>query len=77
MFDFRIIDTLDGNQIIDRTLKTPEYSLTPSEMIDYIEMDKQMFIMDSIRKKKQKEEEQLQKKAKNPLRRIACFCGLM
>lgn len=77
MFDFRIINTPDGNQIIDSTQKTPYDSLTPSEMIDYIEMDKQMAIMDNIRKKKQKEEEQLQKKAKNPLRRIACFCGLM
>lgn len=77
MFDFRIINTPDGNQVIDTTQKTPYDSLTPSEMINYIEMDKCMFIMDIIRRKKQKEEMQRPKKAKNPLRKIACLCGLM
>lgn len=51
MFDFRIIDTPDGNQVIDPSLKTPYDSLTPSKMIDYIEMDKQMTYMDCLQKK--------------------------
>lgn len=29
MFNFRIITTADGNQIIDRNLKTPYDALTP------------------------------------------------
>lgn len=77
MFAFRIINTPDGNQVIDQTLKTPYDSLPLAEMIEYIEMDKQMAIMDSIRKKQQKEEERRQKLERNPLWKLACFCGLV
>lgn len=77
MFDFRIIDTEDGSQIIRRDLKTPFDSLPFVELIEYIEMDKQMAIMDSIRKKQQKEEERKQKLERNPLWKLACFCGLV
>ena len=35
MFNFRIIDTPDGNQIIDRNLKTPYNALTPLQMVKY------------------------------------------
>ena len=31
MFNFRIINTADGNQIIDRNLKTPYDALTPTQ----------------------------------------------
>lgn len=55
MFDFRIINTQDKNQIIDRSLKTPYNSLTPVQMVEYTEMDKQLLYMDRIeRKHKQK-----------------------
>ena len=36
MFNFRIIDTPDGNQIIDRSLKTPYNALTPLQMVEYM-----------------------------------------
>ena len=39
MFDFRIINTEDGNQIIDRKLKTTYSSLTPIQMLEYAEME--------------------------------------
>lgn len=45
MFNFRLINTADGNQIIDPTLKTPYNSLTADQMIEYIEMDKQLIFM--------------------------------
>lgn len=77
VFNFRIINMPDGSQIIDQTLQTPEESLTPSEMIDYIETDKCMAIMDAIAKKKQREAERQRKLARNPLRRIACMCGII
>ena len=35
MFDFRIIDTEDGNQVIDRNLKTPSKALTPIQYMEY------------------------------------------
>ena len=42
MFNFRIIDTPDGNQIIDRNLKTPYKALTPLQMVEYLEMDNRL-----------------------------------
>ncbi len=77
MFRFRIITLSNGDQVIDQSLKTPYDSLPFAELIEYIEMDKQMAIMDSIRKKQQKEEERRQKLERNPLWRLACFCGFV
>lgn len=54
MFDFRIIDTAEGDQIIDTSLKTPYDSLTLSEMVEYIETDKQVAYMDKLKRKKRK-----------------------
>ena len=42
MFEFRIIDTPDGNQIIDRNLKTPYKALTTLQMVEYLEMDNRL-----------------------------------
>lgn len=39
MFDFKIINLSDGNQVIDRNLKTPYNVLTAVQMVEYIEVD--------------------------------------
>ena len=70
MFDFRIIDTPDGNQIIDRNLKTPYKALTPLQMVEYLEMDK-------VERKARAEAEHRQKIARNPIYKMACLCGLV
>lgn len=77
MFNFRIINTPDGNQIIDRKLKTPEDSLTVVQLMEYMEMDATLSYMDKMEKKAQKEAERQRKLARNPLRRIACLCGIV
>ena len=77
MFDFRIIETEDGNQIIDSSLKTPYDSLTPLQMLEYMEMDNRLTHMDRIKRKAEKEAERQRKLAQNPLYRIACLCGLV
>ena len=77
MFNFRIISTPDGNQIIDTSLKTPYDTLTPTEMIEYIEMDKNMAFMDQMEKKRRKEEERQRKLARNPFWKLACACGIL
>ena len=77
MFDFRLFNTADGNQIIDTTLKTPYESLTPLQMLEYMEVDNQLAFMERLEKKRQREAEQQQKIAKNPLLRVACFCGIL
>jgi len=55
MFNFRIIDTADGNQIIDRNLKTPYEALTPMQMAEYAEMDNQIAIMDKLERQAKRE----------------------
>lgn len=77
MFDFRIINMPDGNQVITHNLKTPYKSLTPSQMEEYEEVDREIAWMKRQKKNKQKEAERKRKLAKNPLYRLACFCGMV
>ena len=75
MFDFRIIDTPDGNQIIDKNLKTPYNALTPVQMVEYIETDVQLELMDRLERKAMAGTEYRPKLANNPLWKLACLCG--
>lgn len=77
MFNFRIIDTADGNQIIDRQLKTPYTALTPVQMVEYTEMDARLSFMDRIERKAQREAEKQQKMSRNPFYRLACVVGII
>ena len=76
MFNFRIIETADGNQIIDRQLKTPYNALTPLQMVEYMEMDSQLAIMDRMERKARQNAEHIRRLARNPFYRIACMCGI-
>lgn len=62
MFHFRLINTPDGNQVIDTSLKTPYESLTVKQLQEYIEVDEQLSIMKSLEKKRKKEMEYRQEK---------------
>lgn len=73
MFHFRIITTPDGNQIIDRNLYTPYESLTPTQMVEYTEIDNQLTIMDRLERKARERAKQKQKWYK----RLASACGLL
>ena len=77
MFDFRIIDIGNGNQIIDRNLKTPYNALTPIEMIEYIEIDNQLAYMERMERKQAKEAERKQKFTYRFIHKVACMCGIM
>ncbi len=77
MFEFRIIDTPDGNQIIDRNLKTPYKALTPLQMVEYLEMDNRLAYMDRMERKARAEAERRRKIARDPIYKMACLCGLV
>lgn len=77
MFDFRLINTESGNQIIDMSLRTPYESLTPLQMLDYIEVDSHMAIMERMKRKQRRETGKHRKQARNPLWKLAGFCGIM
>ena len=77
MFNFRIIDTPDGNKIIDRNLKTPYNALTPLQMVEYLEMDNRLAYMDRMERKAKAEKEHRRKIARNPIYKLACLCGMI
>ena len=77
MFNFRIINTADGNQIIDRNLKTLYDALTPIQMMEYMEMDNSLAFMDRMERKAREKAEHMKKVARNPFYRLACMVGLM
>lgn len=54
MFNFRIVNTPDGNQIIDRSLKTPEESLNAVSLLEYMEVDAAMLALDRASKNKKR-----------------------
>ena len=77
MFNFRLINTPDGNQIIDTTLKTPCESLTPLQMVEYMEMDRHMAIIERMERKQKREAEQQRKFTYKLFHKVACMCGIM
>lgn len=77
MFNFRLINTADGNQIIDRTKSTPYSALTPDQMIEYTEIDNQLTYMDRMERRNKAKAEHRKKLARNPFYRVACMVGLV
>lgn len=77
MFDFRIIETADGNQVIDLTLKTPYSSLTPIQMVEYTEVDNRLEYMKRIKLKQKREAEQKRKFTYRFINKIYCICNIM
>ena len=77
MFNLSIINTADGNQIIDRNLKTPYDALTPTQMMEYMEMDNSLAFMDRMERKAREKAEHMTRVARNPFYRLACMVGLM
>lgn len=76
MYEFRIIEMEDGNQVIDRSLRTPYEALTPIQMVEYAEIDVQLAIMDKMKRRKLMETERQRKLSRNLLYRAACLFGL-
>ena len=77
MFNFRLINTSDGNQIIDTTLKTPYDSITPIEMVEYTEIDNRLEHMKRIERKQKREAERKQKFTYRFIHKFACICGIL
>ena len=76
-FNFRIINTPDGNQIIDETLKTPYTALNPVQMVEYTEVDNNLAYMRRLERQKRREAERQRKMSRNPLWKLACMCGIV
>lgn len=76
MFNFRIIEIADGNQIIDNSLQTPYNILTPLQMVEYMEIDNQLAFMERLERKAREKMQHMRKSSKNPFYRFFCMCRL-
>lgn len=76
-FGFKIIVCSNGTEIIDRNKTTSYSELTPLEMVEYMEMDTQLFLMDRMERIAREEMERRRKFVRNPFYRIAVLCGLV
>jgi macrodomain Ter protein organizer (MatP/YcbG family) len=74
-FDFGIVVCPDGTEIIDRKQRTFYHQLTPTQMVEYIEMDVQLELMDRLKQKAREEAGHKRRFASNLLWKFACFCG--
>ena len=77
MFEFRLINLSDGNQIIDTTLKTPYDALTPIEMMEYMEVDARLEYMRRMERNRKMEEERNRKLLYKFIHKLAYVCGIM
>ena len=77
MFNFRLINTPDGNQIIDTTLKTPYSSLTPIQMVEYTEVDNRLAYMERMEREQKIEAEKQRKFIYRFIHKLAYVCGIM
>ena len=77
MFNFRLINTPDGNQVIDTTLKTPYNSITAVEMLEYMEVDARLEYMRRMEREQVKEAERKRKFTYKLFHKVACMCGIM
>ena len=77
MFEFRLINLSDGNQIIDTTLKTPYDSITAVEMLEYMEVDARLEYMKRMERKQKREAERKQKFTYKLFNKVAGMCGIM
>ena len=77
MFNFRLINLPDGNQVIDETLKTPYDSITAVEMMEYMEVDSRLEHMRRMERKQLREAERKQKLTYKFMHKVACMCGIV
>lgn len=69
-FNFRIIRTVNGAEIIDSTLSTPYNSLTPLQMMDYINVENSLYFAERRKKWQKATKPTIIDKVKNFARRI-------
>lgn len=69
-FNFRIIKAGNGTEVIDNTLSTPYNSLTPMQMLDYINIENSLYFSEGQKRWQKAVEPTIINKVKNFVRRI-------
>ena len=68
-FNFRIINTADGSQIIDTTQETSCDSMSAVEMLDYLQVEESLYFAERQRRKIKIQKESIPDKLKNIFRK--------
>jgi hypothetical protein len=69
-FNFRIIKAGNGTEVIDNTLSTPYNSLTPLQMLDYINIENSLYFAERQKRWQKATEPTIIDKVKNFVSRI-------
>lgn len=77
MFNFRIINLANRNQVIDPLLKTTYDSLTSLQMVESTKVDERLAYMNRMKRKARAEAEHQRRLTRNPFVKFACFCWLV
>ena len=76
-FNFRIIKSDDGTEIIDRNRITPMAALTPCALIEYKRTENDLYFIDRQKAKQKRLADRQRKLAHNPIWKLACLCGIV
>ena len=76
-FNFRIVKSDDGTEIIDQNIITPIAALTPCALIEYKRTENDLYFIDRQKIKEQREAERKQKFTYKLMHKVACACGIM
>ena len=76
-FNFRIIKSANGIEVIDRDRITPIASLTPCALIEYKRTENDLYFIDRQKRKQEREAERKRKLIYKILHKVACMCGIM
>ena len=68
-FNFKIITTADGNQIIDTTQETSCDSMSAVEMLDYLQVEESLYFVERQRKRMKIQNESILNRLKNTFRK--------
>ncbi len=76
-FNFRIVKSADGTEIIDRNRITPMAALSPCALIEYKRTENDLYFMDRQTAKQQREAERKQKFTYKLFHKVARACGVV
>ena len=76
-FNFRIVKSADGMEIIDRNRITPIAALTPIALIEYKNTENDLYFIDRQKRKQEREAERKRKFIYKFMQKVVCMCGIM
>ena len=76
-FNFRIVKSDDGTEIIDSNRITPMAALTPCALIEYKRTENDLYFIDRQKIKQKREAERKRKLSYRFMHKVACMCGIL